>query len=180
MSETRSVRACPICSEKNPAYADTCRICGEDVGGVRPSILHSAGKGPSLGAPERAVVGAGLAVILAAILLPNQGPGSIPISFLLRWVRSSDDELAHLPDLFHHPSICLLMICGIIGAVLAALTALANGWHLRDFALAPTRRKPCPCCAELIQSEASVCRYCGHALMPNRTTPMIDGAPALR
>jgi hypothetical protein len=180
MSETRRVRACPICSENNVAYAAECRICGEDLEGVTPGLVRLAERGPFLGAPERAIAGAGLAVSIAAILLRDTSVGSILVRILVQRTGTLDDELFHLTHLFQHPTVVLFMACGIIGAVLAALTAFSNGWTLREFALASTRRKPCPRCAEMIQSQAAICRYCSHPLEQSRTIRMIDGAPALR
>jgi hypothetical protein len=163
MNQPRSVRACPICSENNAAYAVACRICGEALDGVAPQHLSARDEQPLLGTPERAIVGAGLSLVVAAVLLRDSPAAAIPLSVLLR-VERVDNELAHLPDLFTHPSFALILACGIVGATLAALAALMNGWNVRELALAPSRRKPCPRCAEMVQSAASVCRYCAHAL----------------
>jgi hypothetical protein len=163
MSEFIRVRRCGICSERNPVPVDTCRICGEDLHGVAAEMV--ARQTPALvwerlGAPERAILGCGLGVLIGIVLQPF-APFLAPASLTAAgFVASADDGLDQLMVPLTHQSFILILMCGVGVGAMAALTALAKRRSFREFMLAPNRRWPCPGCAELIPSQARICRFC--------------------
>ncbi len=63
------------------------------------------------------------------------------------------------------------VLFGPLGVVIA-LVLPRNERKLEDEALSSGEYKKCPHCAEIIKSEALVCRYCGRELtMPDVTQP---------
>lgn len=149
MARYRSVRVCPICSKNNSADANRCAICGEDMARV-PLREIAAGGGQrrlSFGVPERATLGffAGALVGYLLALAPYADYASGPSTLYLALTESS--------------GMVLIVIVGVVGGVLAALTARPDVPGLQLTSTAGSRR-PCPYCAEMIQSQAVICRYC--------------------
>jgi hypothetical protein len=67
-------------------------------------------------------------------------------------------------------SVLLSPLIGII----AALVAKRNQSAVEEDLLSRGQMKKCPYCAELVRTEASVCRYCGKELT-SRTRKVVGG-----
>lgn len=62
-----------------------------------------------------------------------------------------------------------VLLSPLVG-ILAALIASPNAQALERDALASGQSKKCPSCAELIRSDAAVCRYCGREVFATAST----------
>lgn len=60
-----------------------------------------------------------------------------------------------------------VLLTPLVG-ILAALIAKPNTHALEREALNSGQSKKCPSCAELIRSEAKVCRFCGRPVEPDQ------------
>jgi hypothetical protein len=154
MSRTRKARVCPICIHRNPPHLTECEHCREDLSRV-PAQTVQAGTGRPqravFGVPERATLGLA-AGAFAGLLL-----ASAPL------VGYVSDEYIFAAAVTQGSGLVLMVVLGLVGACLAVLTAREGGIQAL-LSLDGSRRRPCPYCAEMIQAQAVVCRYCNRSV----------------
>lgn len=164
MSPSRIVRTCPTCTQNNDASAALCEICSDDLTTV-PLRRVTLPSPRLLGTAERTILGCGVGVLFGLLLQPHDPVMAIVTGML----ASTNDGLHDLTMPLRHQSVTLVALCGAITGCVAALASVLNGSGLRAMLLTPIRRWPCPSCAEMIRSEASVCRHCGRRVAPEAT-----------
>ena len=152
MARRQSVRVCPICSKNNPAHAPRCGICGEDMSWIAPRALaaETSERRRNFGAPERAILGFGAGAFVGCMLALAPFVNQVPDDVALEMALSGN-------------GMVLMVILGLVGGALAALTA-HTGPLLMQFSANGGIRRPCPYCAEMIRSQAVICRYCNRSV----------------
>lgn len=117
-------------------------------------------------ASQNIVVGLVLGAIVGFLMRPSIPLiGQLPITTMVELVTTGGEGLDRLFVPLAQRSFMYMMVGGIVGGFV--------GWLAAQMGAAPraaastgtdTHLRPCPFCAEMIQGEAKICRYCNRSL----------------
>jgi hypothetical protein len=173
MSPKHFARACPVCLAQSPEESSFCQLCETDIRrvepvevGQRPRLRQSPNALTSVLPLDTLTFGISgfIAGGLIALILRPSAPliGQLPVET----VFSRGAALTGLDEILvptAERSFDLMLLGALIGlaAGIAASKLLRAGALQRTMHRRPLRQ--CPYCAEMIQMEAVICRYCNRA-----------------
>jgi hypothetical protein len=111
------------------------------------------------------IVGLVLGTIVGFLVRPSIPLlGQLPFITMLELVVTGGDGLEGLFVPLAQRSFMYMMVGGIVGGFLGWLAVQVAGAPLARTAAHSDNLRACPFCAEMIQAQARICRYCNRSI----------------